>query len=228
MPFQAYLFSYTNPSNPLGFSCGGSLIDPFWVLTAGHCLAEANKTNVHLGGNNINEMVYQSTSHQLFVHPAFNKDTLENDVALVKLPRKAQGPLISVVRMAPRNLKDMSKRIFTASGFGTTEREEMSERLLKTDLRPLSNRECHRTMTGKSLIKVTRNTFCASAAADDSSGICSGDSGGPLTTKIGGETILIGISSWSNGKGCWASVKSGFVRVANYQRWIRDVMTVNS
>lgn len=225
MPFQAYLFSYTEAAPGQGLSCGGSLIHQNWILTAGHCVYNQTHTKVAMGGNSIPEMTYEETATEIVLHEGYVHDSLVNDVALLKLPRIAQGFFIASIPLAPYGLRDLTGRRVTASGYGLTENEEPSLDLLKAVLKAIGNDECQEKQTEESPIKVTQNTICAQA--DDYSGICSGDSGGPLTTKVDGVDYLVGVSSWSIGEGCSISLVSGFVRVANYRTWIRDTIAAH-
>lgn len=226
IPFQAFLELQTEYSRKF---CGGSLVHPIWVLSAGHCMDGVIQVLVQMGSNDLNDMPYKETSREIFVQPGFSWDTLENDVALVKLTRKAEGPTIQVIAMAPKGLKTrkVEGHIATASGFGLTDKGGGSRILMKVDLAIISNKDCAALLSRRTKIRITDQTICASDE-EEFSGICSGDSGGPLTITLGGKVILIGVSSWSNGRACLTSLKSGFSLVSGYRDWIDKTIEDNS
>ncbi|PNI29821.1 CELA3A isoform 3 [Pan troglodytes] len=75
-PWQVSL-QYEN-SGSFYHTCGGSLIAPDWVVTAGHCISRDLTYQVVLGEYNLDvkegpEQVIPINSEELFVHPLWNR-----------------------------------------------------------------------------------------------------------------------------------------------------------
>ena len=80
-------------SNRAFWKCGGSLISSRHVITSAQCLSDEELNVVRLGDHNIikNAIVHFHQDFYMsekFVHPKYNKDSLENDIAIIKLDRE--------------------------------------------------------------------------------------------------------------------------------------------
>lgn len=204
-------------------ACGASLIQPNWLLTAAHCLVGATEIEVRMGGTNRDNMPNIMTSQQLFVHEGYNPDTLFNDVGLIKLPMDMVGANIQPIPMATSG--DFVGTDVRASGFGLTEENVQSADLLKQNLRTISNEECR--MTYRTGTLVTENTLCVTWVNMEGDNVCNGDSGGPLSTVINGQDVLIGVASFVSSNGCTAGDPAGFSRTTAFADWIQMTMANN-
>lgn len=79
----------------------------------------------------------------------------------------------------------------------------------------LSNSECLRRHSGGGQRYIHNETICAFSRRGQ--GVCTGDSGGPLVAN----RQLIGIVSW--GGPCGGGMPDGYMRVAPFLNWIRQV-----
>jgi hypothetical protein len=77
----------------LGHTCGGALISNDSVLTAAHCLNSYSPSDlvVIAGSNNLDAAVHNKERIYdvagLHVHSDYNSQTVENDIALIRLAR---------------------------------------------------------------------------------------------------------------------------------------------
>jgi trypsin len=92
VPWQVALIKGADPSRSQ--FCGGSIIDPEWVITAAHCVDNSlvNKSparvNVIAGTTTWKSGGERVAVKRIFVHPAWNSANQDNDVALLHLGRR--------------------------------------------------------------------------------------------------------------------------------------------
>jgi len=215
IPYQVFLIVYAGRS---GWYCGGSLISPNYVLTAGHCGYEGEEAEVTLGAQDINRNEASQTtltSTTIIVHRQFNMDRILYDIALIKLPSAA--PIGDYVRAAtlPRQAdarNTYENDIGKASGWGLVSGNSntISDQLRFTENPIMSNRACNRIYG-----IVEDYQICMSG--DGGHSTCSGDSGGPLTV----DGVLVGVVSYGI-EGCEPGYPSAFTRVTSFLDWIQS------
>ncbi|PID42520.1 MAG: hypothetical protein CSA52_01350 [Gammaproteobacteria bacterium] len=226
-PWQVALL--TDPQD--GFAsqtCGGSIIHERWILTAAHCYSEGEETYVAAASLSLYKLNpdYMVKAKRWILHPDFDIETLDNDIALLELNSplnlaKCNGRC-SAIGLVNRNNETSvasASRPAIVSGWGNTSRVEeiFSHELLWAELAII---DCKASPSMYTDLDITDNMICAAAPAFDTDS-CQGDSGGPLVVANGSGYLLAGIVSWGNG--CAVEGYPGvFSRVANYTKWIDD------
>ena len=195
--------------------CGGTLIAPDIILTAGHCSGFFDAIQVGLHDLTDQSGTYDTYDHLLVeehrVHPRFG-NIIMNDFALAKL----YGSTVSGVSPIRINKSQAIPNVddtLSVLGWGVTEVtadgiaiEGTSPNVLHSiNVTAITNDECNESSgiwKGNSVSysgHITDNMICAWSNDQDA---CKGDSGGPMIRA--GESVIddvqIGIISW--GLGC--------------------------
>lgn len=211
--------------------CGGTLITSEFVLTAAHCVT----TNMHIIAGEYNLVEREGHEQEkrvarTFKHPQYNKNNVDNDIALLKL----ETPLVLNDKVWPACLPEQNEELkpesmATILGWGAISYHR------QPDGKPQVERD---DVLHQAMVPVVDFDECKNSYGDDLEShhvvcagykegridSCAGDSGGPLLFEKDNRWLVYGVTSF--GDECGKEGKYGiYSKTSIYVNWIRKIVT---
>ncbi|XP_075977379.1 uncharacterized protein LOC142977386 [Anticarsia gemmatalis] len=183
---------------------------------------QARRLTVVLGSNTIFSGGNRQQTNNVIMHGSWTPSIVRNDIAMIRLPNAVNfnNDIRPVTLPSGSQLNEnFNGERATASGFGVTSDNGNASQTLRFVVMPvIANNVCRNSFP----LLIHSSNICTSGANGRST--CRGDSGGPLVITRGGNTILIGITSFGSINGCQIGAPAAFARVTSFNSWIRGQM----
>ncbi|CAB0036564.1 unnamed protein product [Trichogramma brassicae] len=198
-------------------NCGGSIISPYWILTA--------ETRVRAGTSFVEQGGTVHRAAKIIKHSRFginSHGSAEGDIALIKLA----DPIVydeqhQPIEMFEQDEEAVEDMMAIVSGWGQTPTTWKPSQLQAVAVPIIPKRTCS-DLYYKRFGPLPSGEICALVLGVGGKDACVGDSGGPLA--IGKR--LAGVVSW--GEGCAKPYQPGvYTEVAFYRNWIEQVVREN-
>jgi len=233
----AYPWQASFQDKPSGFHfCGASLISKRWLVTAAHCAQSKSPYYVQIGLGLYDKDTKRHGKpktydvSKLIVHSKFNKSTLKNDIALIKLTKDVDfNKMVNPINLPEQGQRFEGNKKCVITGWGQVSGGNAPDVLqsLRVEVKhPSWCDEKIRTIPwwGNTIPLTTEDQVCLRPLKERASA-CFGDSGGPLACNHRGKWVLVGDASFVISQ-CRTDMPNWYGNISFFRDWIKQVSGV--
>jgi secreted trypsin-like serine protease len=183
----------------LSMGCGGTLVAPRVVLTAGHCVTGTGPNRGIRAIAGVTDLkssdAIEARSVSVIRAAGFRDETRGDDWALIKLDRALDLPTLD---LASAPVRERDQVVIVGWGQTSEHAVRQQRRLRYATVPVVSDAACAKAYRKVGVDLIAGEQVCAGKRGVDT---CQGDSGGPMVRTDGtGRWLQVGIVSW--GLGC--------------------------
>ena len=175
-------------------------------------------------------------SNEIFIHPWYNDDETEHDVAIIKLPEaldigsrdSTTAHKIDYACLPTRDqvIRPGTKCWIAGWGQRSEENEDLPQDIREAEVSMFSDLQCGSKL-GFGFRSQKDTLVCAGDEKDKGEvDICYGDSGGPLMCAVDGQPVVVGVTSWVLNACATPGEPGAFAEVSASQHlsWIQSML----
>uniref|UniRef100_A0A1A8JU27 Peptidase S1 domain-containing protein n=1 Tax=Nothobranchius kuhntae TaxID=321403 RepID=A0A1A8JU27_NOTKU len=230
-PWMVYL-SIKTDDGAQKWQCGATILNEYWLLTAGQCwddqlISRWDRVGVWIGTHKLREPSARYMHVRTIIrHPEYRAQGYGyiNDISLIQLKKRISfSKLVSKVNLPGADDTFTSSSECWITGWGDIRKDVPLPDpgvLQQLKIPILAQSECRAWYP-----EVTDAMLCAGNPAGGKDA-CKGDYGGPLVCRTGSGFVQVGIMSYGNPDGCGIPGRPGvYTRVSKYLAFINNYIS---